>query len=219
MTGRSTPEWIGKTPDTAIPAREKLSYERDRKCSIEGCNRPHDANNFCRKHDARNRRHGSPFGGTTDRGAAVKFMNEVVLTYQGDNCLAWPFASNGKGYGVFHKNRKVVAAHIYACEQVYGPKPTPSHEVAHSCGNGGRMCCNPRHLRWATRSENHQDKRQHGTAALGESNPSSKLTPSDVRRIRALLGKMPQKDIAQQFEVSQSLVSRIFRGVIWEWVK
>jgi len=38
MTGRSTPEWIGKTPDTAIPARVKLRVFEAHKgiCALTG---------------------------------------------------------------------------------------------------------------------------------------------------------------------------------------
>lgn len=40
MTGRSVPEWIGKTPDTPIPQRVKLRiFERDGKRCQE-CTRP-----------------------------------------------------------------------------------------------------------------------------------------------------------------------------------
>jgi hypothetical protein len=47
------------------------------------------------------------------------------------------------------------------------------------------------------------------------------LTPSNVRQIKALLwkGEMRQKDIAEHYYVTQSTVSRIYRGLEWPNVK
>ena len=206
---RTPPEWIAKSDDARIPPRV---------CSVPGCGGKHDSHGFCMRHAHRFRRHGDPLGGTTDRYAAQEFMHKTIIPYAGDDCLAWPFGDNKKGYGVFHVARKAVAAHVFACEAVHGPKPTPLHEVAHSCGNGHLACCNPRHLRWATKAENHADKRKHGTVQRGVKNPSNKLTESDVRQIRFLLGMVPQRTIADMFGVSQTAVSRISLGKIWGWL-
>lgn len=44
------------------------------------------------------------------------------------------------------------------CKLAYGPKPTISHEVAHSCNNGS--CINRHHIRWATREGNMADRKK-----------------------------------------------------------
>lgn len=211
MSARSVPEWQGKTPDTAAPPR--------RICAVEGCSKKHDSHGYCSAHAHRFRRHGDPLGGTTARGAAQRFMEEVVIPYQGDGCLAWPFGNNGKGYGTFHVKRRAVSASTYACEKAHGPRPTPQHEAAHSCGKGHLLCCNPRHLRWATTKENHADKLRHGTVMLGEKNNSAKLTADQVRAIREMLGRTPQHEIARRFGVQQMTISKIARGKTWGWLK
>lgn len=204
---RARPEWIADTDDQRAPPQ--------RLCSVEGCGLKHDSHGFCNKHAHRFRRHGDPFGGETDRHAAADFMNNTVLPYQAEDCLTWTFGNNGKGYGVFHVGRRTVAAHVYVCTTVHGPRPSGIHDAAHSCGNGHLGCVNPKHLRWATRSENQLDRHKHGTMLTGAKNPQAKLTDEDVRGIRSLLGSLSQRKIAEKFGVSQMIVSRISRGQLW----
>jgi len=215
--GRSVAEWIGATPDTAIPRR--VRWISKRVCKIDECGKPVDSHGLCSGHANRLRCHGDPLGGSTPRGAAAAFMHDVAIKYDGDECLRWPFGNNGKGYGVFHVEKKIVSTHVYVCTVVHGERPSPRHEVAHSCGNGHMLCCAPRHLRWATRSENHADKVKHGTVARGQKNPASKLTTDDVHRIRALLGTRPQHAIASMFGVCPMTVSHIATSRSWGWLE
>lgn len=50
----------------------------------------------------------------------------------------------------------------------------------------------------------------------GESHPMARLSASDVVEIRAASGRERQVDTAARFGVSQVLVSKIQRGVIWK---
>jgi hypothetical protein len=213
---RAVKEWIAKHDDARIPHRVK--WVSPNTCSVPACNRPVDCHGYCASHARRFKRHGDPLGGTTARGAAKRFVEEVAINYCGNDCLEWPFGDNGKGYGVFHVNRLAVAAHVYVCEQAHGPKPSPLHEVAHSCGRGHLKCCNPKHLRWATRKENHADKVIHGTVTHGRKNPANKLSHEDVRSIRSLLGIIPQHEIARRFGVCQMTISHISSGRTWSWL-
>lgn len=189
-------------------------------CSVTGCGKRVDCHGFCASHARRMARHGSPFGGTTNRWACVKFIENVVLQHKDNTaCLRWPFGANNKGYGVFHVNRKAVGAHQYICDLAHGPRPSPRHEVAHSCGKGHELCVNPHHLRWATRRDNHADKIAHGTVARGEKNPRHKLSSDEVPRIRLLLWAVPQHEIARQFGVCQMSISHIATGRTWGWLQ
>src|ERR1039458_3356779 len=76
-----------------------------------------------------------------------------------DQCIAWPFGESGHGYGA--KVSDLGYPHQFICRKFHGPEPTAKHEVAHGCGN--RICINPKHLRWATHTENEADKLLHGT--------------------------------------------------------
>lgn len=57
------------------------------------------------------------------------------------------------------RSPNVNPAHL-VCAAFRGPKPTPEHEVGHTCPEGENpRCVNPRHLRWMTRRENERSKR------------------------------------------------------------
>jgi hypothetical protein len=101
------------------------------------------------------------------------------VSYQGEDCLTWPFSRFGYGTIYGHKH-----AHRVMCELAYGPAPSPRHQVAHSCGKGHEGCVNPRHLRWATPKENSADMVLHGTALRGERAINVKLTTPEVHAVK-----------------------------------
>ena len=187
-------------------------------CPIEGCEKPIRIAGLCSAHYHRQYRYGDPTGGGTAHGAPLRFLHEVVLNYQEDNCLKWPFGIGYRGYGHVWLNGKMQQVHRVVCEMVHGPALTFKHEAAHSCGKGAYGCCNPRHLSWKTRVENEQDKLLHGTRARGERNGSAKLTEEDVRMIRLLAGTMLSQKIADRFGVSQTVICGIIRRDRWSWL-
>lgn len=94
----------------------------------------------------------------------------------------------------------------YMCELVHGAPPTPDHEAAHSCGKGHEGCIHPKHLSWATHSENQLDRREHGTNKK-KGGPRPIITPEKAAEIRVLYdGKMPIIYIAAKFGISRSTV-------------
>lgn len=189
-----------------------------RLCSIEGCGKPHKARGWCRQHYERWKDHGDPKGGATAKGAALEWL-EARVAYGGDDCLIWPFARRHKGYGVVRINGRAHGAHRWMCERRYGQPPAPEYEAAHSCGRGHEGCVNPRHLRWATSTENKADMLVHGTRRRGQQHGSAKLTEADIRRIRSLQGALTLAEIAAQFGVSPSAVSLIHLRRNWAWVQ
>jgi hypothetical protein len=146
-------------------------------------------------------------------GALKAFLYQVRPA---DGCILWPFtaSNNGKGYAILQMNGKTRYAHRIICEKFNGPSPQKGFEVAHSCGN--RSCVNPSHLRWASRSENHMDKRLHGTALLGQKNHNTDLTEADIRSIRA--DKRFHRVIAAEFGITRSAVGSIKAGKNWGWL-
>lgn len=46
-----------------------------RTCSVEGCGKPYWGNSFCRAHNARYRRHGSPTAGRVADGAKIAWLS------------------------------------------------------------------------------------------------------------------------------------------------
>lgn len=129
------------------------------------------------------------------------------LNYRGDDCLTWPFSrDSGVGRGRVGYLGKQYWAHRLVCELAHGPAPVDKPQVAHSCGNGHMGCVNPRHLSWSTQSENHRDRRRHGTATTNHHGYLGKLTDEQIDRIRALKGKQTQMETARQFNISHANV-------------
>lgn len=189
-------------------------------CTVEGCGKPFGAKGLCWSHYGRMRNHGDPLGGGPSRATVrepMRFYREVCLTYEGDQCLIWPYGKDRKGYGQLRVvNRKRTVSNLL-CTDVYGEPPTPKHEAAHSCGNGTGGCVNKMHLSWKTRAENQADRIIHGTHQFGSNNHCAKLTEAQVLQIVGLEGKEKKEEIAAKFGVSANHVSSIHRGEAWGW--
>lgn len=188
-------------------------------CKIDGCDKPAIARGWCGAHWARWKRNGNPLAGRTPDGEPLKFFNEVVLAYRGDECLTWPFGANSQGYGTVQVDGKTQRVHRLVCEHRHGPPPTPNHDSAHSCGRGHLACVNQMHLVWKTSAENEADKLTHGTHNRGERCGASRLTEPDVHEIRRLLAYgETQQAIADRFGVHLMTVNDINTGRSWAWL-
>lgn len=187
-------------------------------CSFEGCTRPAVSNKLCSMHNLRRRRHGDPAIGASKEGRARAFLIEVVMNYTGDDCLKWPFGRGSHGHGdIWWGGKKRVASNL-VCELRHGPAPHPDLQAAHSCGNGHLGCVNPKHLRWATRSENAIEAVEHGALPRGERVYGAKLTEADVLKIRRMAGTMTHKSIANIFGVTRCHVTDIVNRKRWAWL-
>jgi hypothetical protein len=188
-------------------------------CSVEGCDNRHYGNGFCAKHRYRWQKHGDPL--VTVRpanGELLRWIEDVALKYEGDECLPWPFRGNIQGYAKAQVEGRAVIASRYLCERVHGSPPTSAHVAAHSCGKGHLGCMAKRHLSWKTQKEKVADMVEHGTANRGERCNLSKLSECDVLTIRKLSGGPSQSDIASRFGIDQSTVSDIVRRKSWAWL-
>ena len=152
-------------------------------------------------------------------GEAQAWAREAAQ-YNGDDCLIWPFkAKMTSGYGSIKaaNPRRQVGAHRFICELAKGPPPESRMECAHGCGV--KMCCNPKHLRWATHRENDADKDAHGTRNIGIRNGSAKLTVEQVLRIRRLRAEGTSVHaLAREHEMSPSSISLIANRINWSWL-
>ena len=150
-------------------------------------------------------------------GEAVDYLDNVVMHHNNDECLFWSFSRSRGAAMIYIDGHNARVARI-VCERTHGPAPTPGHEAAHSCGNDHLGCVSPKHLRWATPSENNQDKLSHGTHNRGERHNLAKLTEADVREIRRLRGTASRAEIAERFGVSVATVKGIYSGHTWGWL-
>jgi|GEM_PF-1937551 len=197
--------------------RVTLHEPGSRICSLDGCDRPPHAFGYCAMHYTRWKRYGDPkFVLNGNDGLVQTWLADLFASAPTDDCVSWPFAKTDEGYGIFQADKRRHVASRYVCEVTYGLPPTPKHQAAHSCGNGHLGCVNPRHLRWATKAENADDKMDHGTLLRGEQHGSSKLSEADVREIiaRRSTGEMC-KLIAKDFGITRQHVSALFTGRRW----
>lgn len=149
---------------------------------------------------------------TKGNGRCVQWLR-AHLDYQSDDCLIWPFAGKARnGYGLFGHLGRMTYAHRFMCELVNGPPPTPEHHSSHICGQGRQGCVNPRHLEWKTASENHFERRRHGTHATNKWGPKGKLSTDTVAAIRRLEGLTTNMELARRFDVSVDTIRRVFTG-------
>lgn len=151
-------------------------------------------------------------------GRCQRFLDQVVMPYDGEECIKWPFARGGKGYGYMRVNGVHQVVHRYICKLANGEPPSEIHEASHTCGNGFEGCVSKRHLLWKTPKENAADKIIHGTVNNGERNGASKLNRQQVLQIYGLKGKQSQRAVADQYGISGAQVRLIQLGKKWGWL-
>lgn len=188
-------------------------------CSITGCDKPTTAKGLCANHYRRLWRHGDPLSGRTSHGEPQQFYKDVVLAYEGNDCLFWPYSAHRNGYGQVRIGGKLLTVSRLVCEEANGPPPTPKHHAAHSCGNGRHGCVTKKHLSWKTKADNEADKLIHGTHNRGERHPLSILTEAEAREILSLKGTETQESTAKRYGIAGQTVSGIQSGKRWAWLK
>lgn len=106
-------------------------------------------------------------------------------------------------------------AHRLVALAFIGPPPSEQHEIAHNDGDTSNNHFT--NLRWATRKENHSDKKEHGTWQAGEKCGRSKLTEKEVLKIRRLCQEhqMSHAEIAGCFNIGRTAVTAIHNRTNW----
>lgn len=125
-------------------------------------------------------------------------------------CWRWQSSTSESGHGRFH-----FYAHRFALllqgEDIEGSL------VCHRCDNP--WCVNPDHLYVGTCSDNLKDMYERGQrdTPQGEEHPNAYLSEEDVREIqrRYADGGVTQGDLASEYGVHQTTVSRIVKGSMW----
>lgn len=144
-----------------------------------------------------------------------------------DECWPWLGGKNSAGYGVFRpRSGSPVLATRYACGMATRHIPDRSTYCLHSCDNPA--CCNPKHLRWGTPTDNVQDairRKRHKMPPPAKGNPnppkgeavwSATLTADQVRAIwRLHLAGLPATKTAAEVGASAHVVRDVTRGRSW----
>lgn len=135
------------------------------------------------------------------------FWSKVDVCGEND-CWNWR-AAKSPPYGVIRIRGKSILAHRLSYTLKHGPIPK-GLQVLHNCPDGDNPACvNPAHLWLGTQSKNMKDMAKKGRASRDVRRRS--LTDEQIIEIRVLcrLGTHLQKEIAEQFHVSQSAISNI----------
>lgn len=141
---------------------------------------------------------------------SMAFLHSLV-GHTGDECVLWPFKAVTNGYGALKIGGRAgytVQAHRQICIMVRGNPVGDRTDAAHTCGV--RLCCNPNHIRWATRAENMADKLRHGTHARAERSPVAKQT--NQQAIFIACDPRPYSEIAAEYGCSIQSVCGIKKG-------
>jgi hypothetical protein len=142
---------------------------------------------------------------------AERYWPKVNRQDSPDACWNWTGAITKTGYGQLHtaSYQPPIKAHRLAWVLAFGPIP-PQMLVCHTCDN--RLCCRPSHLFLGTIQDNADDM----VAKRRFSMPAAKMTPDDIRAIRARLarGEM-QKAIRADYGLSTAQLSRIASRQRW----
>ena len=129
------------------------------------------------------------------------------------DCIMWDKSVDKDGYGQVTSNGRTRRAHRVVWENHFGPIPD-GLLVCHHCDNPG--CVNIDHLFLGTNKDNIRDCVNKGRKSLwrprGSDSPSAKLSHDHVEEIRRLLSSHSQTEIARQFGVTPSAISRIATG-------
>ena len=108
---------------------------------------------------------------------------------------------------------KLFSVHRLIAIAWIGPPPSGRHIVLHSDDNPANNSAP--NLRWGLPIDNSSEMVSRGRQAQGEMAGNSKLSASEVTRIRKLFGHQSQRSIAKEFRVTTSTISSIFKRDTW----
>lgn len=133
-----------------------------------------------------------------------------------DGCWIWQGTIKRDGYGVLMVKGISTRAHRHSYE-LFKRYIQRTMRILHSCHN--TKCVNPDHLREGTHKENCEDMIKAGRQASGERCHLSKLTASDIFKIRELSAiGLKDNEIAIQFNTATSNINHIINRRTWKYI-
>lgn len=134
--------------------------------------------------------------------------------------LRRPGQTDDDCYGYYQVNGKNWGAHRLAYTLERGPIPKGKF-VLHTCDV--KLCVNPEHLYVGTQRDNLLDIIERSPPRGGPGKKGRKLTPSNVREIRAALAEKRVtyrvcEKLAEEYGVSPNTIRMIHTGQTWGWL-
>jgi HNH endonuclease len=166
-------------------------------------------------------------------------FHEKVLRPEGE-LVCWPHTAKvgADGYVAISIGAQLTKAHRHAWVLASGAPIPHGLLIGHICDNrictrndgplgtyelNGRLLPRYGHLFLGTDDDNNEDKemKQRGNHPKGEAHGIAKLRTEDVLEIRRLYAttSIAQWELGEQFDVSQGIVSKIIRRVLWAHVR
>ena len=125
-------------------------------------------------------------------------------------CMVQTVDRDGYGrvdlHGETRVSRKVC---VLVCTAFHGPCPD-GMVCRHLDGNSRNDRAD--NLAWGTPLKNTDDRRRHGTIAVGESHGKAKLTDAQIADLRSMAGTCTQQQAADKFGVSRGYVGQLWAG-------
>jgi hypothetical protein len=143
---------------------------------------------------------------------SARFWSKVAVNAD-SGCWEWTSSKDADGYGVFTLWPKQVRAHRLAWLVFTGTWPAGLC-VCHRCDN--RKCVRPSHLFLGTVADNQRDMAEKKRSVHGVRNRHVKLTPDQVREIRA--GSESNRALATRFGCTPENIHAIRSGKTWKHV-
>lgn len=210
---------------------QRWRRENGKPCSVPGCHRHVASHNLCDTHVWRMKRWGTtedlPYSlrpAALARPSLDEQVRSRIESGAPDECWEWTGNRNPHGYGMLYVGGSLPGPKMWLAHRVVMVlagelEPDDKSPVCHTCDN--RACCNEAHLYVGTPQSNTADMMARGRnrPLRGEQNGGGgKLTAEQVKYIKAQHRVVRQQELAEQFGVSLSLISKIHGGRAWRHI-
>jgi hypothetical protein len=148
-----------------------------------------------------------------DYDALKAALEDGLIPEPNTGCMLWDGRAHSEGYGILEQHGRRYYAHRLAL-RFAGTDVPKGACVCHRCDTPA--CANPAHLFLGTKGDNIRDAATKGRVRRGEKHRFAKVTEQMVREIRARTE--PQAKLAEEFGVTQTLISMIKRRTVWKHV-